>query len=178
MRTIVFSGHGSWIPENGYVQMTRNCRIEFYTENARTLSDALGGDLDRGITTGVMPDQRRPGYSSVTNNTLYRPTGLNIRTPDPTTWVVYRHLLDPVPMGGENIQVQIPMSRSAGFTIKQILDRLDPAIRRDDEVRLIWAGCRAVEVTSVQAEYDRLSDIGYLGMKTPPVIPAFNKMQR
>lgn len=65
-KIIALSGHGEWmLGKEEFVTLPAQTSIKFYTMNMRTLSDALGGDPDRGLIQGMMPDQevggRRPG---------------------------------------------------------------------------------------------------------------------
>jgi hypothetical protein len=88
-KVIVFSGHGSWqLGKDTFVRMPPNCTMKFYTMNMKTLSDGLGGDLDRGIITGLEPDQETGPHVQAPDMRLYPPHGLNIRQPDLARWHV------------------------------------------------------------------------------------------
>ena len=61
-KIIVLSGHGSWeVKQDEYVKLPAKCSIKFYTMNMRTLSDSLGGDIDRGVIKDLEPWHRIPG---------------------------------------------------------------------------------------------------------------------
>lgn len=162
-RTIVFSGHGSWNSrKDGYVQLPAKCSMEFYTMNMRTLSDSLGGDIDRGIISGLVPDQENKPFGIIPNNRLYPPDGLNIRRPDPASWDVL-YLPGPLPKNNKNIQIQIQNRKKykGGANIKQIFEYLKPIINNSREITFLWAACRAI-------------DLDVTGIDLPGV----NKMQR
>lgn len=109
-KTIVFSGHGKWAYGNdGYVSVPAKCRIRFYTLNMRSMSDTFGGKLDRGVITGVEPEQEAGPLMTVPNMRLYEPEGLTIKMPD-DDWHVLKFgdpLNQHVPADDKDIQVQI-----------------------------------------------------------------------
>src|SRR5690606_17601378 len=73
-KIIVFSGHGSWdLGADQYVKVPGKCSIKFYTLNMKTLSDSLGGDIDRGMIAGLEPDQEAGQFGIVPNMRLYPP---------------------------------------------------------------------------------------------------------
>ncbi|HOY49863.1 MAG TPA: hypothetical protein PL185_08935 [Flavobacteriales bacterium] len=141
-KVIVLSGHGSWEMKDGYVTLPAKCSIKFYTCNMKTLSDGLGGDIDRGIVSGLDPDQEAGPFSTVPNMRLYPPAGLLIRTPDARTWNVV-DLPGPVPHDNKNLQVRIANQYGGGGDLKTLLDMLRPAIT-GQEVTILWAACRAI----------------------------------
>jgi len=147
-KTIVLSGHGSWDSrQDGYVNLPAKCYMEFYTMNMKTLSDSLGGDIDRGLVSGVIPDQKNGPFNRIPNNRLYPPTGLNIKNPDPMLWDVVR-LPAPVPINNKNLQIQIQDEYRDGADLETIFSFLEPVIRNAREVTLLWAACRAINLKS------------------------------
>jgi len=157
-KIIVLSGHGDWDvlgakargEEDVYTTLPGQCSIKFYTLNMRTLSDALGGNIDRGIVDGLKPDQEGGPWSTVPNMTLYPPTGLHIRTPDPAKWDVIE-LPAAVPTGNKNLQVRIAAAYPGGGDLKTILDILRPAMI-GHEVTILWAACRAINLAHVRGQ--------------------------
>jgi hypothetical protein len=147
-KIIALSGHGEWmLGKEGYVSMPANTSIKFYTMNMRTLSDAFGGDLDRGIIKGVEPDQEAGPFKTVPNMRLFPPTGLNIRTPtNMGKWHIIK-LPQRVPADNKNIQIQIDPAYPGGADLKTILTYLDPALRGSSDTLLIWAACRAINLS-------------------------------
>ena len=143
-KTIVFSGHGSWESRtDGFVNLPAKCYIEFYTMNMKTLSDSLGGDIDQGLVSGLMPDQKNEPFNRIPNNRLYPPKGLNIRTPNPAAWDVVK-LPDPIPNSNKNLQIQIRDQYEAGADLSTIFSYLEPTIRNSSRVTFLWAACRAI----------------------------------
>jgi hypothetical protein len=143
-KIIVFSGHGSWDPgKDGYTSLPKNCKIEFYTQNMKTLSDNLGGSLDRGVTTGLIPDQTGSAYSSVPNMRLYPPTGLNIMQPPLSTWTILE-LPGYAPGNDKNLQVRISYTKPNGMSLSEIFASLSAAL--NTEVLMIWSACRAIDL--------------------------------
>ncbi len=146
-KTIVFSGHGSWESRtDGYVNLPAKCYMEFYTMNMKTLSDSLGGDIDRGLVTGLVPDQKNGPFNRIPNNRLYPPSGLHIQTPDPVTWSVVK-LPGPIPLNSKNIQIQIRDEYRGGADLAVLFKALEPVIRNSSEVTFLWAACRAIGLT-------------------------------
>lgn len=143
-KVIVFSGHGAWDPNDGYATVPRNCSIEFYTEANRTLSDALGGDLDVGNGAGHTPDQFGGPFSSVPNMRLYEPTGLNIITPSLAYDVTHIGAGTPPVHPTRHLQVQLSFgSYPNGLTLAELFIELDEVVRRSaTDVKFIWAACR------------------------------------
>jgi len=145
-KIIVFSGHGEWeLGNDEYVQIPAKCSIKFYTMNMKTLSDGLGGDIDRGIIVGLEPDQEAGPFRTIPDMRLFPPTGLHIRTPNPATW----HILElpgVVPVDNKNIQVRINNAYPGGGSLKIMFDLLAPAIRNADSVVFLWAACRAINL--------------------------------
>jgi len=143
-RIIVFSGHGSWESrKDGFINLPPKCYMEFYTMNMRTLSDSLGGDIDRGIVNGLVPDQVNGPYNSIPNNRLYPPHGLNIRKPDTRNWIVV-NLPDPVPNTTKNIQIRIKDRFGGGADLETMFGLLQPVISNSSKVTFLWAACRAI----------------------------------
>jgi hypothetical protein len=152
-KIIVFSGHGSWeVTRDNYVKLPAKCSIKFYTMNMRTLSDGLGGDIDRGIVTGLEPDQEAGPYSTIPDMRLFPPHGLTIKRPNPATWQVVR-IPDPVPSNSNNLQIQIKNGFSGGATISVMLDYLRPAIESASSVIFFWAACRASGLADSGGEF-------------------------
>jgi hypothetical protein len=150
-KVIVFSGHGSWqLGKDTFTTLPAKCSIKFYTCNMKTLSDGLGGDIDRGIITGLDPDQEAGPFKSVPNMRLFPPTGLNIRAPDATNWHVIK-LPCAVPADNKNLQVQIASTHGGGGSLETLLSLLEPAIATADEVILLWAACRAINLKRTAA---------------------------
>lgn len=108
----------------------------------KTLSDALGGDIDRGLVSALKPDQEGGPWSTVPNMRLYPPTGLHIRTPDSATWDLIE-LPGVVHNRTKNLQVRIGANYGGGGDLKTILDILQPAMI-GQEVTILWAACRAI----------------------------------
>jgi len=121
-KIIALSGHGEWmLGKEGYVSLPANTSMKFYTMNMRTLSDAFGGDLDRGIIKGVEPDQEAGPFKTVPNMRLFPPTGLNIRTPtNMGKWHIIK-LPQRVPSDNKNLQIQIDPAYPGGADLKTIL---------------------------------------------------------
>ena len=106
-KIIVFSGHGAWaLNKDAYTKLPAKCSIKFYTMNMRTLSDGLGGEIDRGIVSGHKPDQEGGPFSSIPDMRLYPPAGLNIKEPDLANWQVV-NLPGAVPNSSKNLQIKI-----------------------------------------------------------------------
>jgi len=144
-KIIVLSGHGSWEMKDGYTTLPRGCSIKFYTCNMKTLSDGLGGDIDRGMVAGLEPDQEAGPFSTVPNMRLYPPAGLNIRVPG-SNWNTVE-LRSAVPNSTKNLQVKIASAYPGGGDLKTILKMLNPAIM-GQEVTILWAACRAIGLKS------------------------------
>lgn len=151
-KIIVFSGHGSWeLGKDQYVEVPAKCNIKFYTMNMRTLSDALGGDIDQGKIDGLEPDQVGEEYTHVPDMRLFPPTGLQIQPPDPARW----HVLDlptAVPKDNMNLQVRIDSRFKAGGPLSELFEALKPAIESADSVTFLWAACRAINLAEVGGE--------------------------
>ncbi len=111
----------------------------------KTLSDGLGGDIDRGIVAGLEPDQVAGPYQSVPNMRLYPPAGLNIRTPDALTWSVIE-LPAAIPPNGKNLQIKIANMYGGGADLATILNLIQPAL--SGETTILWAACRAIGLKS------------------------------
>lgn len=145
-KIIVFSGHGSWdLGADQYVKVPARCSIKFYTLNMKTLSDQLGGDIDRGLIAGLEPDQEASQFGIIPNMRLYPPDGLTIKRPNPANW----HVLDlpaVVPADGKNLQVRISDQYPGGGNLEVLFKLLDPAIRSADSVVFLWAACRAINL--------------------------------
>lgn len=141
-KVIVLSGHGSWEMKDGYTSLPGKCSIKFYTANMKTLSDGLGGDIDRGIVSGLVPDQEGGPYASVPNMRLYPPDGLYIRVPNSANWDVIE-LPAAVAKKDKNLQVKIRAGHPDGIDLKSILVQLSPAMS-GEEVVILWAACRAI----------------------------------
>ncbi len=145
-KIIVFSGHGAWpLGTDEFVQLPANCSIKFYTMNMKTLSDGLGGDIDRGIVSGLTPDQEAGQFQNIPCMRLYPPHGLNIRAPNSATWHVIK-LPAAVPVDDKNIQVQIQTGYGGGGNLTTLFKLLDPAIRQAESVIFLWAACRAINL--------------------------------
>jgi len=145
-KIIVLSGHGSWEMKDGYTTLPAKCSIKFYTCNMKTLSDGLGGDIDRGLVSGLVPDQESGPFSTVPNMRLYPPHGLNIRTPG-NSWNVAELGIGVVPSGNRNLQVKIAAAYPGGADLKTILQHLNVAIM-GNECTILWAACRAIGLRS------------------------------
>lgn len=153
-KTIVLSGHGAWdiVKSHGvggdgiepFVTLPAKTSIKFYTCNMKTLSDVLGGDIDRGLVGTLVPDQVGGPFSTVPNMILYPPTGLHIRRPDLATWDVI-DLPGAVPNNNKNLQVRISTQYPGGGDLKTILDLLQPAMI-GQEVTILWAACRSISL--------------------------------
>lgn len=151
-KIIVFSGHGSWeVKKDSYVQLPAKCSIKFYTMNMKTLSDGLGGDIDRGIITGLRPDQEAGPLRNIPDMRLYPPDGLHIRRPHPGTWEVVT-LPAPVPSGNKNLQVQIKGHFGGGASLSVMFEHLAPAISSSKSVTFLWAACRAIGLKNTGGE--------------------------
>jgi hypothetical protein len=151
-KIIVFSGHGEWMLGNdAFVPLPAKCSMKFYTLNMKTLSDAFGGDLDRGMIAGVNVDQEANQFMHVPDMKLFPPFDppLLIRAPDPTNWHVVK-LPAPVPADNKNLQVQIKRGYEA--TLSELFPYLHSAIEMADEVVFIWAACRAINLKPVGGE--------------------------
>jgi len=145
-KIIVFSGHGDWaLGTDQFVQIPAKCRMKFYTMNAKTLSDGLGGTIDRGMVAGLEPDQEAGAFQAVPDMRLYPPTGLNIQRPDPATWHMVE-LPGMIPVDDKNLQLRINGQFGGGASLSVLFRLLAPAIRQADEVVLLWAACRAVQL--------------------------------
>lgn len=145
-KVIVFSGHGSWeLGKDEYTPLPGKCTIKFYTMNMKTLSDGLGGDIDRGLVSGLEPDQVGNEFTHVPDMRLFPPTGLHIKRPDPNTWHVLE-LPGPVPVDEKNIQVKINPAFGGGGSLSVLFDVLRPAIAEADSVTFLWAACRAINL--------------------------------
>lgn len=145
-KIIVLSGHGSWEMKDGYTTLPARCSIKFYTCNMKTLSDGLGGDIDRGMVKGLEPDQVAGPFSSVPNMRLYPPTGLNIRVPAGNNWN-FVELPNTVPNNSKNLQIKIANAYPGGGDLKTILKCLQQSIL-GQEVTILWAACRAIGLRS------------------------------
>ena len=151
-KIIVFSGHGEWVLGNkSFVALPARCSMKFYTLNMKTLSDAFGGDLDRGIIKGVSVDQEAGPFKQVPDMTLFAPFDppLNIRTPDLRHWHVVK-LPAPIPTDDNNLQIQLKRKYEA--SLSQLFSYLRPAIDTADSVLFIWAACRAINLRPVGGE--------------------------
>ncbi len=145
-KIIVFSGHGSWeLGEDQYVKLPGKCSMKFYTMNMKTLSDKLGGNLDRGMIDGLEPDQQAEQFAIIPNMRLFPPEGLNIKRPNAANWNVI-DLPDTVPADSKNLQVRISNEYSDGGNLEELFQILAPAIRSADSVVFLWAACRAINL--------------------------------
>ncbi|HEX5127439.1 MAG TPA: hypothetical protein VFW00_11915 [Rhodocyclaceae bacterium] len=148
-KVIVFSGHGAWALGNDtFVRMPANCSIKFYTMNMKTLSDNLGGDIDRGIITGLEPDQEAGPHVQAPDMRLYPPHGLNIRQPDMSKWHVIK-LPAAIPVDDKNIQIQIDNKCGGGGSLAVMLKLLQNVIANTESITFLWAACRAVNLKAV-----------------------------
>ena len=149
-RVIVMSGHGAWqVGSDDYTVVPGKTTVRFYTVNMKTLSDALGGDLDRGIVNGMEPDQEGGAHTTVPNMRLFPPINpsLNIRTP-PGSWRVLKLKDDKtLPPETANLQVQIDNSLANGLDLATILgESLSSSLYAVSENVIIWAACRAINL--------------------------------
>jgi len=148
-KVIVFSGHGSWqLGADTFVRMPANCTMKFYTLNMKTLSDQLGGDLDRGIITGLEPDQETGPHVQAPDMRLFPPHGLNIRQPDLSKWHVIE-LPAPIPVDDKNIQILINKKYGGGGSLAVMLKLLKNVIANTESITFLWAACRAVNLKPV-----------------------------
>lgn len=46
-RLLIFSGHGSWSPDDGYVNVPKGSRFCFFTENMKAISDGFGAQVEK-----------------------------------------------------------------------------------------------------------------------------------
>lgn len=148
-KIIALSGHGEWmLGKEGYVSLPAGTSMKFYTMNMRTLSDAFGGDLDRGIINGVTCDQEAGPFMNVPNMRLFPPTGLHIKKPaNSAAWHIVK-LPQRVPVDNKNLQIQIDPAYPGGADLKTILTYLDPALRASNDTILVWAACRAINLSA------------------------------
>jgi len=148
-KIVALSGHGEWmLGKEGFVTLPSATSMRFYTMNMRTLSDAFGGDLDRGIIDGVTCDQEAGPFMKVPNMRIFPATGLNIKPPaNPSNWHVIK-LPRRVPVDNRNLQIQIDPAYPGGADLKTILALLEPALRASSETMIIWAACRAINLSS------------------------------
>ena len=147
-RIIVFSGHGSWeLGDDEFVTVPAKCTIKFYTLNMKTLSDGLGGDIDRGRLAGLEPDQVNGPRSTIPDMRLFPPINptLNIRQPPLATWHVLK-LPAAIPTDTKNLQIQIQNAYTGGASLKVLFELLQPAIDSTDQVTFLWAACRAINL--------------------------------
>jgi hypothetical protein len=145
-KIIVFSGHGSWeLGTDQYVKLPAKCSIKFYTLNMKTLSDGLGGDLDRGMIAGLEPDQTAEQFGIIPNMRLFPPDGLNIKRPNAANWNIL-DLPGDVPVDGKNLQVRIGDQFPGGGNLEVLFQILEPAIRAADSVTFLWSACRAINL--------------------------------
>jgi hypothetical protein len=138
---IIFSGHGSWNAENGYVQVPKASRFVFFIEHMKTLSDQLGGHIESaGSLLGNLPapDSEYQQYSTMPNYTLhppYNPT-LNIQK------------LDPKAQRANQI-FQVILKRNArSMTLRQLIPVLESQLPKNivlNGIDYFWACCRAVD---------------------------------
>jgi hypothetical protein len=156
-KNIVFSGHGGWEPaKDGFAAVPKNCQMNFYTDNLKSLSDALGGQLDvANITIDESQTQRE--FSSVPDYRLYPPTGLNIKTPDLTRdWHVIHVPFTQntsCPADARNIQVIARGGAKKGLPLSLLFNILRPAVdSSSDGVLFIWACCRALQFQDAGGE--------------------------
>ena len=145
-KIIVLSGHGSWEMKDGYTPLPAKCNIKFYTCNMKTLSDGLGGDIDRGLVSGLVPDQESGPFSTVPNMRLYPPNGLNIQRPG-NNWNIVELGKESVPTGNKNLQIKIAGAYPGGADLKTILRLLNGALMGSD-CTILWAACRAIGLKS------------------------------
>ena len=143
-KVIVLSGHGGWkLGDRSFVHVPARCSIKFFTMNMKTLSDGLGGDIDRGLIAGLEPDQEAGPFCSIPDMTLTPPVGLKIRAPDPANWHRLR-IPCPLPLDDKNIQVTIRAGYQAHLS--GLFKYLAPVIERSESVTFLWAACRAIEL--------------------------------
>lgn len=149
-KIIVFSGHGEWMLGNdSFAKLPAKCSMKFYTLNMKTLSDAFGGDLDRGMLAGVSVDQEAAPFKNVPDMKLFPPYDppLHIRIPDLSRWHVVK-LPAAIPTDNKNLQIQIQRGYD-GATLSELFPHLEPAIDSSDSVSFIWAACRAINLKHV-----------------------------
>lgn len=145
--TIVFSGHGLWDPsKDGFTQLPGNCTCLYFTDNARTLSDRFGGELDIGNTGGTRPDQQVAPWGSGPDMRLLPPIGLTIMVPTAPNWHQISLPGDKVPANADGIQVTISTVKADGMKLSELRSLLDDAIKGASKVTLIWAACRELKM--------------------------------
>lgn len=138
---VVFSGHGSWDPKNGYIQVPKASRFVFFIEHMKTLSDNLGGSVESvGALLGNLPapDSTYEQFSTMPNYSLhppYHPT-LNIQK-----------LRSRVKR--DNQIMQIILRRNArSLTLSQLIPIIESKLPKTtvlDGIDYFWACCRAVD---------------------------------
>ena len=144
-RIIVFSGHGQWaLGNDGFVTLPQGCTMKFYTCNMKTLSDGLGGDIDRGLIAGLEPDQEASELQRVPDMRLYPPDGLTIKRPGPGWHVV--KLPGAIPNDQKNVQIQIDDAYPGGASLSVMFDYLKVAIGLSGGADFLWAACRAINL--------------------------------
>ena len=138
---VIFSGHGSWNPDDGFIQVPKGARFVAFTEHMKTLSDGLGGKIESlGSLLGTLPqpDSEFAQYMNMPNYTLHPPYDppLNIQR------------LTNNAQRNSNIW-QIVLNRtSPSVTLKKLYPwiekRLPDKIVRNG-IDYFWACCRAVD---------------------------------
>jgi hypothetical protein len=124
--------------------------MKFYTCNMKTLSDGLGGDIDRGRVTGLEPDQEASELQRVPDMRLYPPDGLTIKRPGAGWHVVT--LPAPIPSDQKNLQIQIGNAYPGGASLSVLFGFLKDAIRLSGGADFLWAACRAVNLKNAGGE--------------------------
>jgi hypothetical protein len=144
-RIIVFSGHGQWaLGKDGFFTLPIGCTMKFYTCNMKTLSDGLGGDIDRGIIAGLEPDQEATELQRVPDMRLFPPEGLTIKQPG-AGWHVVK-LPAAIPNDQKNLQIQIDDAYPGGGSLSEMFEFLKTAIKLSGGADFLWAACRAINL--------------------------------
>lgn len=152
-KTIVFSGHGDWpLKDDEFVQLPRKCTMKFYTMNMKTLSDGLGGDIDRGLVSGLEPSQVAAPFTNIPNMRLYPPHGLTIKSPDSVNWRILT-LPTAIPVDNKNLQIKIANRYGGGANLSTLFELLEDVIHETKEdITFLWAACRAINLQDTGGE--------------------------
>ena len=122
-------GHGAWDPKNGYTQVPKNCRLTFYTENAKWMNSHEVFKLIQGNET-LSPVSVHGPYKTVPNMTFY---------PDDAPLKAYSKAIKPADVD------LIFTNHAPGRQLSHLLALLGKA---SINFELVWACCRDLSLNA------------------------------
>ncbi|TFW31980.1 putative adhesin [Massilia horti] len=116
-------GHGQWDPKDGYTQVPKNCRLTFYTENAKWMNSHEVFELIKGTPT-LSPASSHGPYKTVPNMRFF---------PDDPPLKAYSKAIKPA-------DVSLVFTTQARG--KQLSELFHAFVNASVNFDIVWACCR------------------------------------